>query len=213
MLNTRVENMRYVMEKICESPLERLFFIELVEILRENIYVECPIELILERDNNRRVALRVSLTDNDLSLWAKTTGFGIRHEIEVIPQFEIVIESEPVWKYRVDFLIRVWEYFPEKPRSLVIAVAVELDGHDFHERTKEQAQRDKHRDRQINKQAIIVLRYTGSEIFRSAQRRLKMVEPEKKLLSDINQITAETIEVISQHINNRLKLYGIDYGL
>lgn len=45
-------------------------------------------------------------------------------------------------------------------------VFVECDGHDFHERTKEQAARDRSRDRAIQTAGIPVLRFTGSEIHR-----------------------------------------------
>lgn len=43
--------------------------------------------------------------------------------------------------------------------------AVELDGHDFHERTKEQAARDKSRDRLLTAAGWRVLRFTGSEVY------------------------------------------------
>jgi len=42
---------------------------------------------------------------------------------------------------------------------------VECDGHDWHERTKEQAARDKSRDRYLASRGFVVLRFTGSEIF------------------------------------------------
>lgn len=48
-------------------------------------------------------------------------------------------------------------------------VAVECDGHAFHERTKEQAAHDKARDRKITR-TLPVLRFTGSEIHRDAMK-------------------------------------------
>jgi len=45
-------------------------------------------------------------------------------------------------------------------------VIVECDGHDFHERTKEQAARDRSRDRALQAGGFHVLRFTGSEIHR-----------------------------------------------
>lgn len=45
-------------------------------------------------------------------------------------------------------------------------LAIELDGHDFHERTKEQATRDKSRDRTLLKFGWSTMRFTGSEVFR-----------------------------------------------
>lgn len=50
------------------------------------------------------------------------------------------------------------------------SVAVECDGHEFHERTKEQAQRDRSRDRIISGiRGVTLLRFTGSEINRNAE--------------------------------------------
>jgi very-short-patch-repair endonuclease len=49
-------------------------------------------------------------------------------------------------------------------------VAIECDGHEFHERTKEQAARDKARDRALTAAGWRVLRFTGSEIWKSPER-------------------------------------------
>jgi very-short-patch-repair endonuclease len=65
--------------------------------------------------------------------------------------------------YRIDFMV----YGLVATR--LIGVAVECDGHDFHERTKEQAQRDKARDRALLSYGIPVMRFTGSEIFKNPQ--------------------------------------------
>jgi very-short-patch-repair endonuclease len=65
-----------------------------------------------------------------------------------------------VGSYRLDFL---FAHIDRNGRKLV---AVECDGHNFHERTKEQAARDKSRDRYLASQGITVLRFTGSEIYR-----------------------------------------------
>lgn len=63
-----------------------------------------------------------------------------------------------VGRHRVDFLLQADEHVP---------VAVELDGHDFHERTKEQASRDKSRDRDLVKAGLRVMRFTGSEVWKN----------------------------------------------
>lgn len=47
-----------------------------------------------------------------------------------------------------------------------LRIVVETDGHDFHERTKEQAARDKRRDRELSATGWTVLRFTGSEVWR-----------------------------------------------
>ena len=47
-------------------------------------------------------------------------------------------------------------------------IDVECDGHEFHERTKEQAARDRSRDRELTLNGWTVLRFTGSEVHKSA---------------------------------------------
>lgn len=49
-------------------------------------------------------------------------------------------------------------------------VVIECDGHDFHERTKEQAAHDRGRDRWMQANGWSVLRFTGSEIHRDPHR-------------------------------------------
>jgi very-short-patch-repair endonuclease len=66
-----------------------------------------------------------------------------------------------IGNYRLDFLI-----VHVSAKGAKTFVAVECDGHDFHERTKEQAARDKMRDRFLTARGIKVLRFTGSEIYR-----------------------------------------------
>lgn len=61
--------------------------------------------------------------------------------------------------YRVDFLLIDQRHTPAR-RSII-----ECDGHDFHERTKKQAQRDRSRDRWFTTSGMPVLRFTGSEIY------------------------------------------------
>lgn len=63
-----------------------------------------------------------------------------------------------IGEYRVDFLLT----------SEGHNLAVECDGHDYHERTKLQAARDKARDRAILEAGYQVMRFTGSEIYADA---------------------------------------------
>lgn len=49
--------------------------------------------------------------------------------------------------------------------TMAPCIAIECDGHDYHERTKEQAARDKSRDRQLLRDGWLVMRFTGSEIY------------------------------------------------
>lgn len=78
---------------------------------------------------------------------------GGHHGFYVFPQM-------PVRQYRADFgLIFSHEYGTDR-------LVVECDGHDFHEKTKEQAAHDKARDRAFLEDGWPVMRFTGSEIYR-----------------------------------------------
>lgn len=98
------------------------------------------------------LALAAALTDNEYS-----TEFNLRsqHQID---------------SYRVDFLLEL------NGHSLVI----ECDGHAFHERTKEQAARDRSRDRELTGKGFRVIRFTGSEIWKDtyacAKQAVRMLE-------------------------------------
>jgi|GEM_PF-2799884 len=78
---------------------------------------------------------------------AKTYKLQTGKDIIINPQYQI-------GKYRVDFMIE-WN---EKK------IVIECDGHEFHEKTKEQVSRDKKRDRFITMQGYKLLRFSGSEI-------------------------------------------------
>lgn len=64
-------------------------------------------------------------------------------------------------KYRVDFLLTVKNNSSGALKRLV----VECDGHDFHERTKDQARKDRSRDRRLQELGYTVYRFTGAELY------------------------------------------------
>jgi very-short-patch-repair endonuclease len=91
---------------------------------------------------------------------AETEWYG--HKVIITPQYKI--ENY----LTVDFKINL----PDKNKTIII----ECDGHEFHEKTKEQAQKDKKRDRKLANQEFFVLRFTGSEIYNDPQKCIKEVE-------------------------------------
>lgn len=72
--------------------------------------------------------------------------------------------QESVAQYRADFALRA------RFRAHVFRVAVECDGHDYHGRTADQAQRDRSRDREFVRLGWTPLRFTGRELVRDAGR-------------------------------------------
>jgi very-short-patch-repair endonuclease len=85
------------------------------------------------------ITLEALMTDKDF-------GFALE------PQHEV--ECEGV-RYRLDFAVPEYK------------VAIELDGHEFHERTKEQVAYRNQRDRLLQAAGWSVFHYSGSELYRN----------------------------------------------
>jgi hypothetical protein len=105
-------------------------------------------------------------------------GFGVPGMREEDGAWWVILGDElslgiqvPVWvgdkNYRLDLVLhRYPRWGPNRAHGVDTYVAVECDGHDFHEKTKAQAARDKKRDRDLQSLGWRVLRFTGSEVFR-----------------------------------------------
>jgi very-short-patch-repair endonuclease len=79
-------------------------------------------------------------------------GKGITH----YPQYKI-------GRYTVDFIV---EFDKDWDGENVTKIVIECDGHEFHEKTKEQVSKDKKRDRELQKMGYKVLRYSGSDLYK-----------------------------------------------
>lgn len=125
----------------CGSPIERLFLLALVN--------NGDGELLYDMSRffeGRRHAESIG-TDEDPIISV--------HYIYVYQQFPVCVDEQ---NFRLDFA-----FFCRSAK-----LGIELDGHDFHERTKEQVQKDKSRDRLLQGAGWRVLRFTGSEVWRDA---------------------------------------------
>lgn len=97
-----------------------------------------------------------------LCVEAKALGYRVGKT----PSASDVIAIRPqqrVGRYRADFVV-AFHFF-----GTALSIVVECDGHEFHEKTKHQASRDKARDRHMVGLGYFVMRFSGSEIFRSAK--------------------------------------------
>lgn len=74
-----------------------------------------------------------------------------------------MLTQQSVEGYRVDFM-----FLAKTVKGRIGRLAVECDGHAYHERTKEQAAKDRARDRRLQELGFTVYRFTGSEIYRDA---------------------------------------------
>jgi hypothetical protein len=102
-------------------------------------------------------------------------GDEVIGEEEALPRLSIEPQAE-LGEHRVDFLLTLHHPTMEmntlpdgtpRPTQKVLKrrMIVECDGHDFHDRTKEQARKDRSRDRILQTLGYRVFRYTGSEIW------------------------------------------------
>lgn len=139
---------------LCESPIEARFLLALI----------------------------CSCAFKDLTIWVVDAGgtplytsYGSAYGdtmLRVIPQ-------QVIGRHRVDFAVEITytealyemakmfgheppKYLPEKVSK---KLAVECDGHAFHEKTAEQAARDKSRDRDLLNDGFPVMRFTGAEVY------------------------------------------------
>lgn len=125
----------------CESPVERYFLMTYVERWRP--------QLVLDPGNPENAFL---MEDNG-------------PESDYVSMFPQMVLGGKRKRYRADFLCLCMTQQNDQPKRSVV---VELDGHDFHERTKEQAKRDRARDREMLRRGFYVLRFTGSEVYENA---------------------------------------------
>ena len=148
--NTRERFMR-IFEKSrsrCGSPIEERLLAALIGVLSfsHDLLVEYAVENF-NWDDDRQ----------DIPRNTDAVCYGDHRDAMIFQQANL-------GDYRVDFLIRIGKAHGGA------WMVVECDGHDYHERTKEQARHDKARDRWMIGRRLLVLRFTGSEIWADSIR-------------------------------------------
>lgn len=82
------------------------------------------------------------------------------------PFIDVIAIEKQSWidckkqKYRVDFLIPV--VYKNQENKLFV---IECDGHEFHQKTKEQVEKDNEKTRNLQKAGYEVIRFSGTEIW------------------------------------------------
>jgi very-short-patch-repair endonuclease len=79
------------------------------------------------------------------------------------PRGACIVAQYPLGRYTLDFGVFVQGF-----NNDMLMLAVECDGHNYHNKTKEQARHDRKRDRWLQKHGWQVVRFTGSEIHEDA---------------------------------------------
>lgn len=80
---------------------------------------------------------------------------------------QMIIAPQVVWdRFRTDFTILARKQ--RKDGGGIFQLVIECDGHEFHSQTKEQAKKDRSRDRHFLVRGVPVMRFTGSELWNDA---------------------------------------------
>lgn len=82
---------------------------------------------------------------------------------------------------------------------IVFRLIVECDGHDWHEKTKEQAAADKARDRFFSREGYGVLRFTGSEIWANPA---KCADEVAEYFIEKRRFSKGIEDIVNYHIDN-----------
>jgi very-short-patch-repair endonuclease len=146
----------------CESPIERALISAIVVFWSGH----CRIRL---RTWDRKGSWGfVDLEDGEISL-SPWRGRDPRSPIPAVTLWT----QMPLGKYRADIFASARKAYLCDDGKILWArktMVVECDGHDFHERTKEQASRDRERDRALQRRGHLIHRFTGSDIWASASK-------------------------------------------
>jgi len=120
----------------------------------------------------------------------KLTGYSFMASLE--PQIKI-------GSYITDFVFSLQTLCGNS-----VDLCIEIDGHDWHEKTKEQASSDKRRDRDIVLNGYIPIHFTGSEVYTNTVR---CVEDVIKIAVSIsyNLISSHT-----EYYENEWEIMGIN---
>lgn len=112
-------------------------------------------------------------------VWWVAGRVANEHQLRIVPQREVTVQiGSELRKYRVDFAVepldRLYLCFAEA-LGYGLKVAIELDGHEFHERTKEQVALRNRRDRDLQAHGWRVFHVSGSELVKDGKRQTQEV--------------------------------------
>ncbi len=158
-----------------QSPIESLFILELYKLIKIHTMNEHSFntskygfyidELWLDPLVNFKTQIGNPSMSSIYRDWST---------LAIWPQYVIQCDKN---KYRVDFRFTIYNVGDEiiipcgsmEDIDTVIPdvqLCVEFDGHDYHEKTKKQAQYDKQRDRDIKLSGYDIIHFTGSEVYK-----------------------------------------------
>ena len=121
-------------------------------------------EALIDCESPIEQAFSIELTTMPLHLYSRFTG-GMIDVDGVHKQMTVQAEGK---NYRVDFMIPV--VYRTSENNYCKTFIVECDGHDYHEKTKEQIAKNNQRERDLKAAGYEVIRFSGSDIYKSVYK-------------------------------------------
>jgi very-short-patch-repair endonuclease len=135
--------------------------------------------------------------DSCLSLLVNLKTFKEENIVIAVKEFEVgIIPQFSIGGYIADFYIHALPDECKYKEWVSCEMAVEIDGHDFHEKTKEQASYDKRRDRYFLTEGTPTVRYTGTDVH---------VNPQGMARDALETYIRYYFKTLISHIPNRNK--------
>lgn len=178
------------------NEIEKKFFNAFSEYLNnKNLFINNKFYELLECESSYQLS-------------AKDDDTLILFEIEIQPNAECFSGYIP------DFAIYI--------NGVESGYVIEIDGHEWHEKTKEQAKADKEKDRIYLKHGFIPVRFTGSEVYHNVNNCIRELFEiiefnsqffEYDAINGLYENEKKTSEYLSQE-NEELseKVYQLCYG-
>ena len=135
----------------------------------KELYMEMIYFMAIENENNMRVFVDVIGLPKDCEspieqiLWMALNFCTLNSGKDYFFYEQAEVEANG-YKYRLDFLYEE-DYMDLTDNPLLLAI--ECDGHDFHEKTKEQVEKRNKRDMDLKLAGYDILHYSGSQIYKN----------------------------------------------
>lgn len=123
---------------------------------------------------------------------ALDNGYDVQRQSSAPHSVIIVRTQQWIDQAQVDFVVRYPFY------DQTFEAVVECDGHQFHEVTKQQAARDRKRDRDMQRAGYQVFRFTGSEL--NGAPRLCASEVIEAIMDFQTEAFVRTIETAQRQV-------------
>lgn len=151
--------------KITEELMEEHSYDEIINLLEDKVKEDVQRTLEMEKYDMLLAMIDCESPIERMLALGLNKAFQLHNMDTMSNYIDIGVENQVVINnYRTDFYI---ESNLTDCSAETFKLIVECDGHDFHEKTKEQVAKDKKRERDLINEGYTILRFSGSEIYKN----------------------------------------------